>query len=69
MGFDSKFISYGVIKVEGEKLKLYSTSSNHIIINVGKEVNNAVWSGDVLNVYLKDGKVRRYTSTTHYSTV
>ena len=69
MAFDSRFIDYGVIKIEGEKVKLYSTSSNHVYISVGKNVTNAVWSGDVLNVYLSDGKVRRYTSTSNYTII
>lgn len=69
MAFDNKFIDYGVIKVEGDKEKLYSTSSNHIYISVGKSVTNAVWSGDVLNVSLSDGKVRRYSSPGSYTTV
>jgi hypothetical protein len=69
MAFDSRFISYGVIKIEGEKVKLYSTSSNHIHINIGSDVTNAVWAGDVLNVYLSSGKVRRYTSPSSYTTV
>lgn len=69
MAFDSRFIDYGVIKIEGEKVKLYSTSSNHISINIGKEVTNAVWAGSSLNVYLSSGKVRRYTSSSNYTTI
>lgn len=69
MAFDSRFIEYGVVKIEGEKVKLYSTSSNHIYINVGKEVTNAVWAGSTLNVYLADGKVRRYTSSSNYTII
>ncbi|MBB4804378.1 hypothetical protein HNP37_004465 [Flavobacterium nitrogenifigens] len=69
MGFESKFINYGIIKIEGQKVKLYSTASNHIYINIGKDVANAVWSGNVLNVYLSDGKVRSYTSTSNYTNI
>ena len=69
MAFDSRFISYGVIKIEGEKVKLYSTPSNHIYVNVGNDVSNAAWAGDVLNVYLSSGKVRRYTSPSNYTTI
>lgn len=69
MAFDNRFIEYGVIKIEGEKLKLYSTSSNYISINLGKEATNAVWAGSTLNVYLSNGKVRRYTSSSSYTTI
>ncbi|NWL04252.1 hypothetical protein DM790_25825 [Flavobacterium collinsii] len=69
MAFDSSFIDYGVVKIEGEKVKLYSTSSNHIYINVGKRISNAVWSGKELNVYLENGKVRRYSSPSSYITI
>jgi hypothetical protein len=69
MAFDSRFSDYGVIKIEGEKVKLYSTSSNHIYINVGKKITNAVWSGVALNVYLTDGIVRRYTSPSSFTII
>jgi len=69
MAFDSRFSDYGVIKIEGEKVKLYSTSSNHIYINVGKKITNAVWSGVTLNVYLADANVRCYTSPNTYTTI
>lgn len=69
MAFDSRFISYGVIKIEGEKVKLYSTPSNHIHINIGKRITNAVWAGVALNVYLTDGIVRRYTSPSSFTII
>ena len=56
-------------KEENDKVKLYSSQTSYIIINVGQPVNEARWSGDSLVVYLDNGKVRRYTTQTTYTIV
>ena len=69
MSFDQRFISYGVIKIEGRNVKLYKDSSTYITVNINEEVSNAVWAGCFLNVSLKNGKVRRYSDTSTYQTI
>lgn len=69
MAFDSKYVKFGVIKVEGDKVKLYANSNTYITVNVGKTVTNASWSGDELNVSMSDGKVRRYKNQNTYNTI
>jgi len=69
MGFDSKYVSYGLLKIEGEKVKLYANANTYLSISVGKSVTNANWSGDELNVSMSDGKVRRYKNQNTYTTI
>ncbi len=69
MAWDQKLKNFGVIKVEGKNVKLYSSSASYITISVSEPVTGASWAGDVLNVNLANGKVRRYTSSASYTTV
>jgi len=68
MPWDSKFSNFGVIKIEGKNVKLYSDNKNYITISVSKEIKNAVWAGGELNITLKNGKVRRYRDRVGYIT-
>lgn len=65
--FNSKQKDYGVIKIEGNTVKVFETQSQYANINVGQEVVDARWAGSAIVVYLKDGKVRRYTTTGQYT--
>jgi hypothetical protein len=65
--FNSKQKDYGVIKIEGNTVKVFETQSQYANINVGQEVVDARWSGSAIVVYLKDGKVRRYTTLGQYT--
>lgn len=65
--FNSKQKDYGVIKIEGNTVKVFETQSQYANINVGQEVIDARWAGSAIVVYLKDGKVRRYTTQSQYT--
>ena len=69
MAWDSKFPAFGVLKIEGKNIKVYSSRDNYTILTFTVAVNNAVWAGNFLNVTLADGKVRRYSSRDNYSTI
>ena len=69
MAWDSKYITFEVIKIQGDRVHLYSSRDNYTTISVGKPVTGAIWAGSFLNVNLADGKVRRYSSRDSYSTI
>jgi len=69
MPWDKKFIEYGVVKVEKDKVKVYKDSSNYTTIYIGKPIKEARWSGDKLSVILMDNKVRVYKDSSNYNTV
>ena len=69
MAWDSKYPSFGVIKIDKDRVHLYSSRDNYTTLTLGKPVTNAVWDGNFLNVTLADGKVRRYSSRDSYSTI
>jgi hypothetical protein len=68
MAFE-KESKYGIIKIEGKTIKLYVSQTSCSVMNIGSEIKDARWSGNVLLVYLADGKIRRYSSQTSYSTI
>ena len=68
MAWDPKYPAFGVIKIQGDKVHLYSSRDNYHTLTIGKPITNAVWAGNFLNVTLADGKVRRYSSRDSYST-
>lgn len=69
MAWDQKFPAFGVIKIEGKTVKMYSSRDNYTSLTFTTPVKNAVWAGNFLNVTLADGKVRRYSSKDSYSTI
>jgi len=69
MAWDSKFVNFGVVKIEGNKVKVYRDSSNYTTVSIGSPVNSANWAGGELNVSLATGKVRRYRDSSNYSTI
>lgn len=68
MAWDSKYVEFGVAKVEGDKVKVYKDKFTFIPLSIGKPLKYAVWTGSELSVYLIDGKVRRYKDQFTYST-
>jgi hypothetical protein len=60
MAWDSKFIEFGVAKVEGDKVKVFKDKFTYNTLSIGKPVKYAIWTGSELTVYLSDGKVRKY---------
>lgn len=69
MAWDPKYPAFGVIKIQGDRVHLYSSKDNYASISTGKQVTSAVWAGNFLNVTLADKKVRRYSSRDNYNTI
>ena len=69
MAWDPKFSAFGVIKIEGKTVKMYSSRDNYTSLSFTVLVKNAMWAGNFLNVTLGDGKVRRYSSRDSYITI
>jgi hypothetical protein len=67
--WDPKIINCGVVRIEYNRIKVYKDQYNFITIDVGVPVQMALWNGGVLNVYLGNGKVRRYKDRVNYSTM
>jgi hypothetical protein len=58
--FNPLYEQYGVIRVEGTRLRIYKDNNNFSTISVGSQVTHALWNGGLLTVYLSNGQVRRY---------
>lgn len=70
MSFSLDQKNYGVLKLDGaKKVRVYKTQSQFDIINLSEDATDARWAADAINVYMKSGKVRRYTSLSQYTTV
>lgn len=69
MAWESKYSNYGVLKIEGNKVNVFFSQQNFISIWVGEMVTNAVGAGDVINVTLSNGKIRRYSTVQTFITV
>jgi hypothetical protein len=69
MAWDPKYPAFGVIKIDKDKVHLYSSQDNYHTLTVGKPITNAVWAGNFLNISLADGKVRRYSARDSYKTI
>jgi hypothetical protein len=67
--FDREFIDYGAVIVNGNLVKVHSSSQFGININVGQEVDRAYWSGNHIIVVLNNGKIRRYNGFQDYDVV
>ena len=69
MAWDSKYPAFGVIKIDGKKVHLYSTRDRYTTITCDRPVVNAMWAGSFLNVTLDSKKVRRYSSRDSYNLI
>lgn len=69
MSWDSKYINFGVLKTDGDKVHVYCDKNNYITIYVGANVVNATWAGGEINAYLSNGKVQRYSDKNNYQTI
>ena len=67
--WDPKFMQCGVVRVEYNRIRVFKDQYNSITIDVGTPVQMSLWNGDILNVYLGNGKVRRYKDRVNYSTM
>jgi len=68
MAWDPKYPAFGVIKIQGDRILLYSSRDNYNTLTIGKPITNAIWVGNFLNITLADHKVRRYSSRDSYVT-
>ncbi|MES2863703.1 MAG: hypothetical protein V4666_06260 [Bacteroidota bacterium] len=69
MAFDKRYVDSGILKIDGEKIKVYSIGGTYITINAGTDVRSANWAGNELIVHLANGKIRRYSYEGSYKTV
>lgn len=63
------FIDFKTAKAQGNRVLVYKDRVNYIAIDVGQPVQMALWNGDELNVYLINGRIRRYKSRTYFETI
>lgn len=68
MAWDTKFERFGVIKIEGNIVKVYKDQFTYITVSVNKQVTNAVWVDGALNIRTIDGKVKRYINPFVFTT-
>ena len=53
--------NFGVVVIDGStKVKVYKDSYNFFTIETRQPIKTALWGGDFLNIYLANGRVRRY---------
>lgn len=71
MSWDTKYSNFGVVKIySSNRLQIFKDSNNYEFLTVGNEtITDARWTGDILTVYLKTGKVRRYRDSNNYTTI
>ena len=71
MSFSKEFTDYGVVKIEGRRIKIYKSPSSYVsITNISEDITDARWVGDnTIVVYLKSGRVRKYRTLSNYITI
>jgi hypothetical protein len=69
MAWDTKYVKYALAKAEKQSVKVFKDQYNSVTISVGESVSMALWAGDELNVFLINGKVRRYKDQYNYRVV
>jgi hypothetical protein len=69
MAWDNSYSNFGVLKIDGSKVKVYKDRYNYKTITVNKSIVNAIWAGGELNITLADGKVRRYKDLYNYKAI
>ncbi len=67
--FNSKLKDFGVLKIDRNIVKVFETTTQYSNLNVGQEIVDARWAGNCILVNLKDGKVRRYSTLSVYTTI
>ncbi len=43
--WESKYYNFGVIRIEGDKVKVYYDRTNYATVSVGQPVTHAAWAG------------------------
>ena len=69
MPWDLKYSNFGIARIDGTNVKVFSDPNNYITIGLFDEVTNAVWAVGELNITLKNGEVRRYSNRNYYITI
>jgi hypothetical protein len=69
MPWDLKYSNFGIAKIDGTNVKVFSDPNNYITIGLGEEGENAYWVGDELNIILNNGEVRRYIDRNFHITI
>lgn len=69
MAWDKKYINYGVAKFEDKRVKVYQDQFSFTSISVNESIKDVMWSGGELNVYLTNGKVRKYKDQFSYRVI
>ena len=69
MSWESKYPNFGVLKVDGDKVHVYSDKYSYLTIDAGSKVQNASWAGGEINITLFNGNVRRYKDKYSYITI
>ncbi len=69
MSWETKYPNFGILKIDGRKVKVYSDKNSYITIDASKDITNATWAGGELNLTLSDGRVRRYKDKNSYITI
>jgi hypothetical protein len=69
MPWDLKYSNFGIVKIDGKNVKVFSGPDSYFTIGLDEQVTNALWTGIELNITLKSGKVRRYIDRNHYTTI
>lgn len=67
--FGGEAFNHAVLTVENGVVVLHSKGGMKTSIQGCKNAVSAQWSGDYLLVTLSDGKVRRYSNLSSYSTI
>jgi hypothetical protein len=68
-GWEKNFVEFALAKPEGKTVKVYKDRFSYVTLSIGESVTNAIWAGNELNVYLANGKVRRYKDKFSYRTI
>lgn len=61
--------SFGVIRIDGEYIRIYKDHYNYQTINIRAQVSHALWNSGFLTVYLMSGEIRRYHDYYYYDIV
>ena len=69
MAWESKYVNFGVLKIEGNLVRVHFLPQSYVTIDVGERPVSANWSNGEINIALSNGKVRRYSSYQSYITI
>ncbi len=67
--WETKYHHFGVVRIEGHKVKVYYDMTNYTTVYGGQPVTHAAWAGGELNITLANGNLRRYRDRTNYTTL